>query len=493
MASPGSLSQTKAPWKSSPGSLQHSTAKLQQSTSRLWRRSVSSWFDSKDRCHQATVETWHKSTDSWRRSKAVLDVQKENLLALTRTKEQKTLSAANKHEEITPKPSPDLSNAPSQQLSRSVIALEADSTPVSAITHDKRPSECKASSGVPIPPQPRRTTSSTSSPLAEPSTVSSMSAPSVSSWQSPIETGIDARAFSPLSVDLSVEKRRPDEQVRGLLRYTDHVLSQAQHTRQLRDTKSMLLSEVEHNWIHSTITDAVDSAQELSEVLELCRQDMAKRKGKGKISSANRKQWKLRNRERADERQTRLIRYQCRLDQVYRHLTKLKIPPSRPMQQVEQPALQHTPEMPTESSELAGSLVELSSEPKQSTFSEMPQASPKQQPILSGIAEMPVDLEVTSFAAELPVDKQDLAAATKFTAVPTVDQAPRLTERPLATTKIPRKALPIIAELPCNFSDTQLPTLYASREMPETLVTAAPDPSTTVGASNVHRSDTDVA
>ncbi|KAF7719284.1 Uncharacterized protein PECH_004780 [Penicillium ucsense] len=441
---------------SSSVSLQSSTVRWQQSTSRLWRRSVSSWFGSKDLFHQATVETWQKSSGSREKPKVALDQQHKNHVVSSESNNQSSMHLAKEDDAITPREASG-TRPPSEQPVKSGKESATESKTMSTQTHGTSP-DTKSIPDRPKPSQPGRTISSLSSPLTDLSTVSSMSSPSISSKTSPRGTGIDAKAFSPLAVDLSVEKRRPDEQVRDLLNYTDHVLAQAQITRQLRDTKSALLGQVEHNWIHSTMTDAVDSAQELAEILEPCKQDMAKRKGKGKISSANRKQWKVRNRERAEERQARLIRYHCRLDQVYQHLTKLKLPQVIPITDV---VLPDAAEMPAVA-KVESTVWELPSEPQSLTATEisgvsempeMPPASPAQPPIPTGAVEMPADFGATSLVAELPDVDQECAATTQSAASPSPDKVTLSSGRSSTAPRIPRKALPIIAELPCGVAD----------------------------------------
>jgi hypothetical protein len=236
-----------------------------------------------------------------------------------------------------------------------------------------------------------------------------------------------------LSVDLSIQKRRPDEQIRGLLKFTDHVSSQVQKAKRLRDSKSTHLGEIEHNWINSTIVDADDSARELAALLELCRLDMAKRKGKGKISSTNRKQWKFQGRGRAEEKQSHLVRYQCRLDRVLDHLENLKIPQEIPAQ-----------------------------EPAATTAAELSVA----EPVAKSVAELSSDTTLVS-VAELPPEPK--------TPVAELRSSPGTL--PSSSGTIIRKPVPFIAELPGDSAMIKIQSTWTARNIPKIIVTNTPDES----------------
>ena len=197
----------------------------------------------------------------------------------------------------------------------------------------------------------------------------------------------------------------------------------------------MQLGEVEHNWINSTIVDADDSARELADLLELCRSDMSKRKGKGKISSANRKQWKFQGCGRAEEKQARLVRYQGRLDRVLGHLENLEISREVPAQE---PGLKGTAELSV--AEPVAKSAELSSD-----------ASP------DAVAELPGDV--------LP--KLEIAVA----------------ELP-SSSAITRKPVPFIAELPGDSTIICVQPAQMAIDIPKIIVTSTPDESSfTIGES----------
>lgn len=198
----------------------------------------------------------------------------------------------------------------------------------------------------------------------------------------------------------------------------------------------MQLGEIEHNWINSTIVDADDSARELADLLEHCRLDMAKRKGKGKISSTNRKQWKFQGRGRAKEKQARLVRYQCRLDRVLSHLGNLENSQEAPAQE---PGLNTTAELSV--AEPAAKSAELSSD-----------VSP------DAVAELPSDV--------LP--KLEIAVA----------------ELPSSSAAITRKPVPFIAELPGDSTIICVQPAQMAIDIPKIIVTSTPDESSfTIGES----------
>ncbi|KAJ5157305.1 uncharacterized protein N7482_008405 [Penicillium canariense] len=390
-----------------PGELwQQSATKWQQSTMDAWHRSTAVWHDSKDRCHQSTMEVWHRSADSWNQSKTICRQSTAGLLA----------RSANRIYQSTDRFQQLAALEPQTEQRRPTVQVAQASAPsiTTAIQFAEVPQATQPPELAPSPEAPKLSQweKSTQSPQSQYSPISSVSSPSASP-QSPSETGTDSTASSPLSIDLSIRKRRPDGQIRGLLGFTDHVSTQVKEAKRLRDSKSTHLGEIERNWVNSTIADADDSAQELADLLELCRSDMAKRKGRGKISSANRKRWKLRDYRLAEERQSRLIRHQCRLDRVLNHLQNLKIP--------------HEVLIPEHIKESA--------------------------------AELSVTEPTARSAVELPNDT-------------TLESPPAMAELPSSQAIITRKPVPVLAELP---GESTIIRIKPAKDIPKVIVTNTPD------------------
>lgn len=424
MGSTGVLNRPGELWHQSTAKWQQSTNKLQQSTTEVWRRSATAWHDSKGRCHQTTMEAWHKSADSWNHSKTMCRQLTAGMARSANRIYQSTDGLQHmyllEYQAEQKKPPTEQSSEPAS-LPTENIPHTPESPQAVQLEKTRSLTETSKSS------QPKI---STTSPSSQPSPVSSISSPSTSSPQSPSETATNLTATSPLSVDLSIKKRRPDEQIRGLLKFTDHVSSQVKEAKRLRDSKSTQLGEIEHNWINSTIVDADDSARELADLLELCRLDMAKRKGRGKISSKNRKHWKFQGRGRAEEKQSRLVRYQCRLDRVLNHLENLKLP-------LESPAHENAAETAAELSTTdpgAKSVAELSSD----------------------VSPHPV--------AELP---SDMSQEPKTSVV----------ELPSLSGTIMRKPVPALAELPGDRTIICIQPPQIARTIPKIIVTNTPDDS----------------
>jgi hypothetical protein len=122
-------------------------------------------------------------------------------------------------------------------------------------------------------------------------------------------------------IDPSSKDQRQELQIRELLNMTDNTFFQLHQAKQLRNSKSDLLGEIEHQWINSTINDALQSGQSLVKLLEPHRLDMVKRKGK--ITSSNKKRWKNEDCLKAYGKQSNLILHQERLDKVFTHLKNL--------------------------------------------------------------------------------------------------------------------------------------------------------------------------
>ncbi|GLI78085.1 hypothetical protein PoHVEF18_006384 [Penicillium ochrochloron] len=446
MGSTGVLNRPGELWQQSTAKLQHSTTKWQQSTTEVWRRSTTAWHDTKDRCHQTTMETWHKSADSWKNSKDMCRQSTAGMLARSANRiYQSTDRLQQMHLLEHPTEQKKLLAEQNSHLS----SISTTNIPqISESPQDERPAETRSLPEISKSPQPEISSKPTQPEVSYPSPlspssqtqispVSSVSSPSTASPQSPSQLGTDSTATSSLSVDLSIQKRRPDEQVRALLKFTDHVSSQVQKATRMRDSKSTQLGEIEHNWINSTIVDADDSARELAALLELCRLDMAKRKGKGKISSTNRKQWKFQGRGRAEEKQSRLVRYQCRLDRVLDHLENLKIPQEVPAQE---PAAKTAAELSVTIS-VAKSVAELSSDASPDPAAELPSY---------------VSPEPKTPVTELPSSSGTLSVSSGT---------------------IIRKPVPFIAELPGDSAIVQIQPAWTAKNIPKIIVTNTPDDS----------------
>ncbi|OKO93754.1 hypothetical protein PENSUB_12033 [Penicillium subrubescens] len=393
------------------------------------------------------METWQKSADSLKNSKHMCRQSTAGMLARSankiyqstdRLQQMHLLEHPTEQKKLPAEQNSNLSSISTTNIPQNSETSESpqDVRPAGtrSLPETSKSSEPEISSK---PTQPEISNRSPPSPPSQSSPVSSISSPSTASPQSPSETRTDSTATSSLSVDLSMQKRRPDEQVRALLKFIDHVSSQVQKAKRMRDSKSTQLGEIEHNWINSTIVDADDSARELAALLELCRLDMAKRKGKGKIGSTNRKQWKFQGRGRAEEKQSRLVRYQCRLDRVLNHLENLQIPQEVP---AHEPAAKTAAELWV-TEPVAKSVVELSSD-----------ASP------DPVAELPSDMspEPKTPVAELPSSSATL---------------------PSSSGTIIRKPVPFIAELPGDSAIVQIQPAWTAKNIPKIIVTNTPDDS----------------
>ncbi|KAJ5678961.1 hypothetical protein N7462_007205 [Penicillium macrosclerotiorum] len=285
-------------WRRSTAAYHTSKDRCQKSTMQTWRRSASAYYNSKDRCHQTTVETWHRSADAWARSKNICLKSTANLLNRSADKIYRPISRSDLLEF---QPEKEDNEAPRQ--------LEA---PKGWPKSKPEKSQSVIKSTQISMPRERSESSVSSLALNRPLKLS--------------EADPTSSASQALSVELSTSKKRPDEQIRSLLNLLDNVSTQAMQAKKIRDSKSPCLGEIEHNWVNSTIIDAEDSAQDLRGLLEIYSLDLSKRKGKGKVASANRKRWKLRDCQFAKERQGRLIRHRSRLERVIAHLEMLEVP-----------------------------------------------------------------------------------------------------------------------------------------------------------------------
>lgn len=423
MNSAGVLNRSGDLWQQSTAKWQQSTTRWQESTTGAWRRSATVWHDSKDRCHQTTMEAWHKSADSWKHSKDMCRQSTAGILARSANKIYQSTDRLQHMNLIEQQP-----GQKTPPIEQSAKPSNLSTTNIPQASRSTQPVHPAETTSLPETNVSQSEASATSLPSQSPP-VSSISSPSIPPPQSPSKTGTYSTPTSSLLVDLSIKRRRPDEQIRGLLKFTDHVSTQVQKAKRLRDAKSMQLGKIEHNWINSTIVDADDSARELADLLELCRSDMAKRKGKGKISSTNRKQWKLQDCGRAEEKQARLVRYHCRLDGVLRHLENLEISQEAPAREL---GLKTIAEL-------------LAAEPVAKCAEFSSDASP------DAVAELPGDV--------LP--KLEIAVA----------------ELPSSSAAITRKPVPFIAELP---GDSTIPCVQPAQmaiDIPKIIVTSTPDES----------------
>lgn len=190
-------------------------------------------------------------------------------------------------------------------------------------------------------------------------------------------------------IDPSSKEEKQDQQIRLLLNMTDQTFFQLHQAKQLRNSKANLLGEIEHQWINSTISDALRSGQSLVKLLEPHRLDMVKRKGK--ITSSNKKRWKLEDCRKAYEKQSKLILHQERLDKVFRHLKNLST--------TQEDVLVSSPESQQSQSE---SISEL-----EATRTPVPELSGDTELIIAPVelpSELPSDSSPKTIIAELPGD-----------------------------------------------------------------------------------------
>lgn len=134
------------------------------------------------------------------------------------------------------------------------------------------------------------------------------------------ESDTNSTSSSSLSIDLDIEKRNAaDQQTKDLIELTKKIDTDLEQAKQMRDSKSAQLGEIEHNWINSTITDAKDSNQEITQILNFYR--LVAEKRKGKLSLSSRKRWRTQDCQRVREKYPRLVLHQSRLEKVLTHLT----------------------------------------------------------------------------------------------------------------------------------------------------------------------------
>ncbi|KAJ5803274.1 uncharacterized protein N7503_005724 [Penicillium pulvis] len=317
---------------------QQSTNKMHRSTTDIWRRSTNLWYDSKHMCHQTTMDVWHRSSDSVTNS---MNRCLQSTDKLT-TAAKKLQTTGNEAKVVNEAPIASAKIDPSTIPAPSLIP----NTPYSP-----------ESVGSPEPTKPLPSIQTIQYiPYSKPSSRS----------RSQSESDTNSTSSSSLSIDLDLDKKNAaDQQTKDLIELTKKIDTDLEQAKQLRDSKSSQLGEIEHNWINSTINDAKDSNQEMTQILSSYRLIAEKRKGKLGLSS--RKRWRTQDCQRVREKYPRLVLHQSRLEKVLTHLTT-------------------TPASPDFSPE----------EPTGASLSELPLC----EATVKSLVELPVEFEV---AASLPV------------------------------------------------------------------------------------------
>lgn len=180
----------------------------------------------------------------------------------------------------------------------------------------------------------------------------------------------------------------------------DTTVAQVVHAKHLRESKSEQLGEIERNRVNTTITNVENKARGVARILQTYRQDMAK--NKGKMSSANRKNWKNKDHSLAEEKQARLQSYHKQLNKVVGHLQDLPPPleashpndPSTP--ESETPSESSTSEKPIPRDEAI-----IADEPTIQAATELPATEAMLLAELSADPQI-AELESTTVIAELP-------------------------------------------------------------------------------------------
>ncbi|KAJ5526911.1 hypothetical protein N7513_011070 [Penicillium frequentans] len=317
---------------------QQSTNKMHRSTTDIWRRSTTLWYDSKHMCHQTTMDVWHRSADSWTHSMNRC-LQPTDKLTTSAKKLQTTGNEAK-----VPNEAPITSTK-----------IDPSTLPAPALIPNTPYSPESVGSPEPTKPLPSIQTIQYI-PYSKPSSRS----------RSQSESDTNSTSSSSLSIDLDLDKKNAaDQQTKDLIELTKKIDTDLEQAKQLRDSKSSQLGEIEHNWINSTINDAKDSNQEMTQILSFYRLIAEKRKGKLGLSS--RKRWRTQDCQRVREKYPRLVLHQSRLEKVLTHLAT-------------------TPASPDFSPE----------EPTGASLSELPLC----EATVKSLVELPVEFEI---AASLPV------------------------------------------------------------------------------------------
>ncbi|KAJ6005565.1 hypothetical protein N7451_003509 [Penicillium sp. IBT 35674x] len=303
----------------------------------VWQRSTDSRTNSRKKCHQNTLDAWHRSTDSWTNSK------NRGLQSM-----DKSSTSANK-----------LLTTDQKKVGNimQTVSTTIDPSTLPALSQTSNAPYSPESVGSPEPTKPPPSSQTIQYiPYSKPSPRN----------RSQSESDTNSTSSSSLSIDLDLDKKHAaDQQTKDLIEMTKKIDTDLEQARQLRDSKSSQLGEIEHNWINSTITDAKYSNQEMTQILSFYRLIAEKRKGKLNLSS--RKRWRTQDRQRVREKYPRLVLHQSRLEKVLTHLNT-------------------TPASPDLSPE----------EPTGETLSELPLC----EATVKSVIELPVEFEI---AASLPV------------------------------------------------------------------------------------------
>ncbi|KAJ6102201.1 hypothetical protein N7486_004628 [Penicillium sp. IBT 16267x] len=300
---------------------QQSTNKMQRSTTDIWRRSTNLWYDSKDKCHQTSMEVWHRSADSWTNSKEKYHQNTVNAW------HRSTGSWTNSMTRCLQSTDKSTTSANKLQTTGNEKKIENETTIASATLGTSTP---------PAPAEPAFQPSHTSIFPYSPGSLGSpgltRSLPSSQTMQyipyskpsprsrSQSESDTNSTSSSSLSIDLDIDKKNAaDQQTKDLIELSKRIDTDLGQAKRLRDSKSAQLGEIEHNWINSTITDAKDANQEMTQILDFYR--LVAEKRKGKLNSSSRKRWRTQDCQRVREKYPRLVLHQSRLEKVLIHLT----------------------------------------------------------------------------------------------------------------------------------------------------------------------------
>ncbi|CAI7652650.1 unnamed protein product [Penicillium pancosmium] len=312
-------------WHRSSDSLSNTKNRYEQSTADVWHRSSNSVTSSKNRCHQSTVDAWQRSTNTWKNSKTRCRQSTADMLNRSAVK---LYQSTDRLQKLPCAPNKALENHQTQNIqgSQSMTSLPSSlhqqpSLPAEPSLQNTQWPQPVASPKSTPNSQPAQFSTISESPQASQSSQSSESPISSNSSQSAhslSESSTDTMPPKYQLIDPSSKDQQQELQIRELLNMTDNTFFQLHQAKQLRNSKSGLLGEIEHQWINSTINDALQSGQKPH------RLDMVKRKGK--ITSSNKKRWKNEDCLKAYEKQSDLILHLERLDKVFTHLKNLTPP-----------------------------------------------------------------------------------------------------------------------------------------------------------------------
>ncbi|KAJ5973699.1 hypothetical protein N7481_010909 [Penicillium waksmanii] len=315
-------------WHRSSDSLSNTKSRYEQNTADAWHRSSNSVTSSKDRCHQSTMDAWQRSTDTWKNSKTRC---RQSAAEMLNRSAVKLYQSTDRLQNLSYTPNNAFENHQTQiiKASQSTASLPSSlhqqpslpAEPSSQNTQWSQPLTSPKSSPNPQLPQKFTVPESPQTSQSSQSSESPISSNSSQSAHPLSECSTDTMPPKYQLIDPSSKDQQQELQIRELLNMTDNTFFQLHQAKQLRNSKSGLLGEIEHQWINSTINDALQSGQSLVKLLEPHRLDMVKRKGK--ITSSNKKRWKNEDCLKAYEKQSNLILHQERLDKVFTHLKNL--------------------------------------------------------------------------------------------------------------------------------------------------------------------------